>query len=185
MKKKRKKKLTTFKKKILMERLTVSIKKRVDSLISNVSVVSEAPDSEVTAVYIFNFVNDVDLNDEAELLEVVSDLRELLKCIGDIVSTRILLSPENFQAHAEVTFADLTTAQSAVSVVEGLVCGGQQLHASLTYSPYDNSKPLKVMPVQEVETPELASPSAVLTLYNMVSGDNIADDEETQEVLND
>jgi len=165
--------------------LTVRIKKRVDALIPHDPVVSQALDTEVTSVYIFNFVNDIDLDDEAELLEVVSNLRELLKCIGDIGSAKIMLSPGNLQAHAEVTFADLGTAQKAVAVVEGLVCGGQQLHASLTYSAYTKKQTFKATPVQETDTPALASPSAVLTLYNMVSGENTADEEETQEVLHD
>ena len=52
------------------------MKKRVDALIRNDSAPSQALDSEVTSVYIFNFVNDIDLDDEAELLEVVSDLNK-------------------------------------------------------------------------------------------------------------
>lgn len=221
MKKKRGKKLSTFKKKILMvcgpikisnlpssflssqlllttistqERLRVSIKERMEALSAQgtpADAIKEAPadgtDAYGVPIHVFNFVEDADLNDEAELVEIVANMKELLQPVGEVMRIRVLYAQTNSSAHVEVTFIDAIIADKAIAVIEGLVCGGQKLAASRSVMCTAASTALN--PARAENTPQVFSTNpngtSALYLFNMVSSEVLEDPEETQEVHND
>lgn len=171
--------------------MRVNIKERLETIPVQTSISDDLTKLKImeVPVHIYNFVDDVDFSDEYELMEIVSDLRELLREVGDIVRIRVLMSLSEGRpvSHAEVTFVDAASANRAITIVEGLMCGGQTLRAGLALaSSFQSAASLAVGDVSVCGSEELAVvPSIALYLYNMVSSDIIGDDDELQEVLSD
>lgn len=135
-------------------------------------------------LHIFNFVDEVDLEDESEVMEVAANLRELLQSVGEILQIRIMVSSTG-EAHAEVTFVDPMIADRAMGVLQGLVCGGQEIRTSRTFPLQPVCRPVS-SPVLDSVVPESSSGSEIaLYLHNLVSTEAIKDEDEVQEILND
>lgn len=148
-----------------------------------------------TKIRICNYVDDIDLGDELEVRETVSELRGLLQPLGSIEEIRILVSTVDDtegSAYAEVTFTTQGSASSAIAAINGLVCGGRALVATL-----DCADAVRIEATEKITgntdldfsshyTAEVKPPPSVaLYLHNLVSSDGMDDAEEVQEVLSE
>lgn len=151
--------------------------------------VSGGPTSQT--IHIYNFVDDIDLSDEFEVRETVSELRSLLQPIGLIAEIRVMLSTSDhagISALASVTFCDESSAANAIGVICGLVCGGRTLIAShgdiaalsdnQSSTATNTSAPtaLKAMAYD-------AHPDVAVYLHKLISSDTLDDADEVHEVI--
>ena len=147
-------------------------------------------------IRIYNYVDDIDLSDEFEVRETVSELRGLLQTLGAIEEIRVMVATSEhaeISAFAAVTFSTELSATNAISVLCGLVCGGRALEASLDTATIDKTGILTHREATDSHATVSAisssavniSPTVALCLYNMVSADTLDDEDEVQEVLGD
>lgn len=95
-------------------------------------------DSTTCILSIYDFVDDIDLEDKDEVGEVISDVKELLMPFGCLLHVAVMVgdvfcpsgSVER-TALVEATFDSLASAQSARSVLDGAMIGGRAIDIEL------------------------------------------------------
>ena len=95
-------------------------------------------DSTTCILSIYDFVDDIDLEDKDEVGEVISDVKELLMPFGCLSHVAVIVgdvfcpsgSVER-TALVEATFDSLASAQSARSVLDGAMIGGRAIDIEL------------------------------------------------------
>ena len=96
--------------------------------------------STACVLSMYNFVDDIDLEDKDEVGEVISDVKELLMPFGCLSHVAVMvcdvLCPTGSVERAalvEATFDSLASAQSARSVLDGAMIGGRAIDIELQH----------------------------------------------------
>jgi len=152
----RKKKLTTLKKRVLMERLAhwESTNKNQDADTAASGITNDEPTTSSSSftttektelkkipksICLFNFIRSAEeLKEEEEYDEIVSDLNQMSSSIGSVRSIYIPILPEEDENYypAFVQFQDESSVDKALSVWNDMILGGYPLKvATLTLPP--------------------------------------------------
>jgi hypothetical protein len=137
-------------------------------------------ESRVISMWVHNFVDDVDSQDEDELQEVCNDLLSLIEGAGGLVRVRVMAGTSASAApYVEVLFNSESGAKRAAEAITGVICGGRPILAETTADVHTIESP------PERQLHESGATPGRVSFFRWASIDEVADAEDAQEVLND
>jgi hypothetical protein len=137
-------------------------------------------ESRVISMWVYNFVDDVDSQDEDELQEVCNDLLSLIEGAGGLVRVRVMAGTSASAApYVEVLFNSESGAKRAAEAITGVICGGRPILAETTADVHTIESP------PERQLHESGATPGRVSFFGWASIDEVADAEDAQEVLND
>jgi hypothetical protein len=137
-------------------------------------------ESRVISMWVHNFVDDVDSQDEDELQEVCNDLLSLIEGAGGLVRVRVMAGTSASAApYVEVLFNSESGAKRAAEAITGVICGGRPILAETTADVHTIESP------PERQLHESGATPGRVSFFGWASIDEVADAEDAQEVLND
>lgn len=173
----RTKRFSTLKKKVLQERLEQWNE-------HNAKKLSTTETKEITCsetVGLWNFCTPEQAQDEDELEEIVTNLREMSARVGDIHDLYV----DNERGHAFFRFATPHLAKAAQACWDGLVVGGDRLDAELIR--WESADETWRAAMQNYQRPieHEGDDTTFVILENILTQDDLEDTECLQESLND
>lgn len=142
-----------------------------------------------TSLRVYNFVDDVDTQDEDELQEVCNDLLDLVSAAGGIYRLRIIADGgQSSSPYVEVLFHSEQCAVRAAGAINGVVCAGKTIVAQVAVEAQAVSTtvpPSSVGPSAIEESASTLDEPGRVSLFDWVSMAEVTDAEEAQEALND
>lgn len=139
----RKKKFTSLKKKVLQERLhawqELQTQKKVQTAEERTKAEGTRAENdlhalETTTVCLYGFAEPIELQDDDEYEEILSNLLEMAEKMGGVRWTFIPRDGDSVNSNGPPSFVDFVSSSDALAAVacwDGLVLGGQNLNASV------------------------------------------------------
>lgn len=174
----RKKKFSTLKKKVLQERLEQWKMRNPNS--GSCTGDNNAPSASTVALWSYCVPDEIEDEDEVE--EIMLNLHEMGSKVGDLKD--LYLDKEN--GHAFCLFATAALASAAQACWNGVVVGGERLDAELVPSlPMDGSWKTAIEAYRKKENQEEHNTTAIVILQNILTQDDLEDEDCLQESLQD
>jgi ribosomal protein L7Ae-like RNA K-turn-binding protein len=176
----RKKHFSTLKKKVLQERL-MQWKVKQNELTPH----EKSDIASSNTIVIWDYATNEELNDEDEMEEIISNLRDMALKIGDL--SDLYVEPNTGNAYCRFATSDL--AQAAIACWNNLVLGGNQLRVEqLTSESLNEASSVNwrsyVQSFAGTETPETNRVTSIV-LDNVLTPDDFEDPDCLQESLDD
>ena len=176
----RKKRFTALKKKVLQERL-----EQWNATNASPSEIGDASTTEsarlATTVALLHFCVPEETQDEDELEEIVSNLRDMSSKVGEVQDVTV----DRLRGHAFCRFATPDLANAAHACWNGLVIGGERIAAKLVSSVPTDETWMSSVQVNALEDGEAEDGLTTVILENVLTQDDLEDYECLQESLED